>query len=79
MDKTNETNETITIDIEMQARMVEGHWRELTKANKWKFKREEEEAACKTLFIMGYQCAWKDACEISTKACAMDELLAKQP
>jgi hypothetical protein len=76
MDKTNET---ITIDIEMQARMVEGHWRELTKANKWKFKREEEEAACKTLFIMGYQCAWKDACDVCAKACAMDELLAKQP
>jgi hypothetical protein len=48
------------------------------KLNKWKFQSEEAEDACKKLFLMGYGLALNDACEISAKACAMDELLAKQ-
>lgn len=77
MDKTN-NEENFVIDIEMQARMVNEHWHTLVKKNKWKFKSDDAEYACKALFIAGYHCAWNDACEISTKACAMDELLAKQ-
>jgi hypothetical protein len=51
MDKTNET---ITIDIEMQARMANEHWNNLVKLNKYKFQSEEAEDACNKLFLMGY-------------------------
>ena len=68
----------ITIDIETQARLVNGHWAQLKKTNKWRFQSAEAESQCKTLFILGYHSAWRDMCEISGKARELDELLAKQ-
>ncbi len=74
----NDKEQAIAIDIEMQAQMINGHWDKLKEVNKWKFRNKESEDACKTLFIAGYQCAWQDACEISKRACELDDILGRQ-
>lgn len=66
---------TIEVSTEDLARMVNSHWGQLRKKNKWKFSSKEEEDECKALFILGYHCAWVDMREISSGAMSMDNQL----
>ena len=74
----NENNDAIPLDIETQVRLVNGHWEDFTKKKKLKFSCEDAEGQCKALFAAGYWWAWKDLSELSSRAMALDELLASQ-
>lgn len=73
-----EENDNITLDIETQARLVNGHWEDFVKEKKLKFSCDDAEGQCKALFVAGYWWAWKDLSELSSRAMALDELLASQ-
>lgn len=76
--KEQEEDDNITLDIETQARLVNGHWEDFVKEKKLKFSCDDAEGQCKALFVAGYWWAWEDLSELSSRAMALDEILSSQ-